>query len=191
MTMLRILLICFCAAIKIAIAAPARVVQMPAFSFIFNNNASSRSLASSLTPSSLSNSTANSFNPPTDPWVRETSAGGSVVLTDFGTATGISLYEWQAEIGVVLAQARAEAVGHTRLSSLPDKLDYIEEHAIFYVDWLLPGVTWSVWSAALEQITYFNRSWRDVTFYFRIFQPSGLVPGSVAQLVAFGQLRVI
>lgn len=188
MTTLRLMLTYFCAAI--AVAAPAPVVVMPSFPLIYSNNASSHTLVDNTTPSSLSNSTANSFNPPPNPWIRETSAGGMVVLSNYGSATRLDPYQWQADIGDVLAQAQAATVGSIHTLLVSSKLDYSEEHAFLYMEPLLPEVTWSIWSAALEQISYFNRNWKDCTFYFRIIQPSGLGPGSVTRVVANGQLRV-
>ena len=186
--MLKLLLTYFCAAI--AVTAPTPVTVMPSFSLIYSNNASSHTLVDNLTPSSLSNSTANSANPPPNPWIRETSARGTVVLSNYGSATWLHPYQWQADVGKVLAQAQAEVIERTGTSLVPGRLDYSEEHAYLYVKPLLPGVRWSIWSAALEQILYFNRNWNDCTFYFQIIQPSGLGPGSVTRVVANGQLRV-
>ena len=178
--MLGLLLIYFGAALAMDTAAPA-----PAL-----NNASSHPIVISLAPSCLSKSTANSFNPPPNPWIRETSAGSMISLADYGSAGRFDPYAGQADIRTVLARARAEAIRREPSSSVPRILDYSEENAFLYVRLLSSEVTWSIWSAALEQISYFNRNWDAVTFYFRILQPSGPGPGRVNRMVANGQLRV-
>ena len=175
-----LLLVYFGAALVMDTAAPA-----PAL-----NNASSHPIVISLAPSSLSNSTANSSNPPPNPWIRETSAGSTISLSNYGSAGLFDPYAGQADIGIVFARARAEAVRREPSSSVPRILDYSEENAFLYVRLLSSEMTWSIWSAALEQISYFNRNWDDVTFYVRILQPSGPGPGSVNRVVANGQLRV-
>ena len=193
MTILRLLLVCFCSAIPIIIAAPATGVKMTSFSFIYNNNnnsASSNSLVSSHTTPFLSNSTTDGqFNPP-DPCVRETSAGGMVEFSDYRSASRFHPSGWEADIRGVLAQAQDEAVGHTTSSDLPSRLVYVEEHAFFYVKPLMLGVTWAIWLAALEQITLFHRDWPDYTFSFKIVQPPR-VGARETLLVADGQLRVL
>lgn len=170
-------------------AAPAPVLKIPS-SLIYDNNASSHPIVTSLAPSSLSNSTANSSNPPPNPWIRETSAGSTISLSDYGSAGRFDHYEGQADVRTVLARARAEAIRREPSSSVPRILDYSEEHAFLYVRLLSSEMTWSIWSAALEQMSYFNRNWNDVTFYFRILQPSGPGPGGVNWMVVNGQLRV-
>ena len=193
MAMLRLLLICLCGVIPIIIAAPATGVKMTSFSFIYNNNnnsASSNSLVSSHTSTSLNKSTIpEQFNPP-DPCVRETSAGGTVVISNYRSASRRDPSGWEADIRGVLAQARAEAVGHTASSVLPQRLVYVEQHAFLYVKPLMLEVTWPIWFAALEQITSFHRDYPDYTFSFNIVQPSRS-GASVTLLVADGQLRVL
>ena len=181
--LLGLLFMYFSAAIAMKIAAPAPDVKVPSFSLIYNNTASSHSIASSLDPSSLSNSTINSSNPPPNPWVRETSPGGWVVLSDYGIARRV-------EIGDILSRAEAEAVRRTRSSLVPSILYYSNEYAFLTMKPVLPEVTWSIWSAALQQILYFHRNWSDISFYFQIIQPPGLGPGSVTRVVGIGQLRV-
>ena len=195
MTKLRLLMICFCTAIPIAIAAPATAFNIPSSFLMYNNsnsnnNASSHSLVTSPTTFSLSNSTTKSWDSPPDPWVGETTAGGKVILEDYGSATWLDPYEWEADMGDVLVQARAEAIGRTRSSVITRRLDYAEEHAYFYVRPLMSGVTWDIWLAALDQITVFHRGWKDYTFYFRIVQPTR-DGGMVTVVLADGQLRVL
>lgn len=187
--MLSLPLLYFVVALAMKIAAPTPVVKTPSFFVIYNNTASSHSVVSSLAPSYLSNSTANSFNPPPNPWVRETSAGGRLVFSNYGNARWFDPYQWQADIEDVLARAEAEAVRRAPSLLIPSILDYSDEHASLNMKPLLPEVTWSIWSAALQQILYFHRNWYDITFYFEIIQP-GLRPGSVTRVVAHGQLRV-
>lgn len=178
----------FPAAIALVVAAPAPLVKMPSFPLIYNGNASDHSIVSSLAPSSLSNSTPNSFNPPPDPWMRQTSAGSTIIISDYGTARRLESH--RADVRNVLAEAEAEAVRRAPRSPVPRLLGYSEEHAFLGVSWSLPEVTWSVWSAALEEILYFNRNWPDITWNFWITQPSGPRPGTVTRMVASGQLRV-
>ena len=193
MAMLRLLLICLCGVIPI-IAAPATGVQMASLSVIYNNNnnnsVSSNSLVSSYTSPSLNNSTTTHGFIPPDPCARETSAGGMVVFSKYKSASRLDPSGWEADIGGVLAQAQAEAVEHTAGSVLPQRLVYVEEHAFLYVKPLMLGVTWAIWSAALEQITLFHRHYKDFTFYFQIVQPSR-AGASVTLVVADGQLRVL
>ena len=188
--MLGLLLIYIGAAIAVDTAAPAPILKMPSSPLINNVNASNNPILSSLALSSLNNSTTNSFNPPPIPWIRRTSAGSTIVLSEYGSARVLDPYPWEASMRIVLARAEAETVGRTRSALVPRMLDYDEEHAFLYVRLLLPEMTWSMWSAALEQILYFNRNWCDITFYFQIVQPSGPGPGSVNRVVATGQLRV-
>ena len=194
MTILRLLLVCFCGAISRTIAAPATtLINIPSNSLLHNNiNASSNSLVSSQhTSSFLSNSTSDGGFLPPDPCIRETSEGGEVVLSSYRSASRFDPSGWEADMGGVLAQAQAEAVGHTTGSEvLPQRLVYVEEHAFLYVKPLMLGVTWTIWLAALEQITLFHREWKDYTFSFQIVQRSK-VEASVTLLVADGQLRVL
>ena len=188
--MLGLLLIYFSAAIALVPAASAPVVPTRPSPPIYKNKAFNHSVVSSLGPSSLNNSTTISFDPPPTPWIRQTSAGSTIILSDYGSARVLDPYPWEADIENVLARAEAEDARRVPSSLVPRMLDYNEEHAFLYVRLLLPEMTWSIWSAALEQILYFNRNWSDVTFYFRIIQPSGPGPGSVNRVVATGQLRV-
>lgn len=112
------------------------------------------------------------------------------MLSHYGSASWLDPYPWDADIGDVLAQARAEAVGRPYSSTITRRLDYVEEHAILYVRPLISGVTWDIWLAALEQIAYFHRSWKEYTFYFRIVQPTRH-GGVVTVVLADGQLRVL
>ena len=194
MTILRLLLVCFCGAIPITIAAPATTLIKIPSNFLLHNyiNASSDSLVSSqhISPI-LSNSTSDDRFLPSDPCIRETSAGGEVVLSNYRSASRFDPSGWEADIEGVLAQAQAEADGHSTSSEvLPQRLVYVEEHAFFYVKSLMLGVTWAIWLAALEQITLFHREWKDYTFSFQIVQRSRM-EANVKLLVADGQLRVL
>ena len=185
-----LLLIYFPVAMTMKIAAPAPDLKVTSFPMIYNNTASNHSIASSLEHSSLSNSTINSSNPPPNPWVRETSAGGWVVLSDYGSARRLDPNQRRVGVEDILSRAEAEVVRRTPSSLVPSILYYSNEYAFFYMKPVLPEVTWSIWSAALQQILYFHRNWNDITFYFRIIQPPGLGPGSMTRVVAIGQLRV-
>lgn len=190
-TIFRLLLVCFCVAIPITIAAPAtRLLNIPSNFLIQNNiNASTSDFLVSSHTTPLNSTSDDRFLPP-DPCIRETSAGGEVVLSNYRSASRFDPSGWEADIGGVLAQAQAEADGHPTSSVLPQRLVYVEQHAFFYVKPLMLGVTWAIWLAALEQITLFHREWKDYTFTFQIVQRSR-VEASVTLLVADGQLRVL